>query len=314
MQKVGDITSTATPEGEFTDGNVAGGVNPTLLMALWFNTIQRELCNVVTGSGGALDPNDFTQILEAIRRVAQGAIPTGLVKSVNTKTPDANGNISLAAGDITGSVTSVNTKTGAVVLSASDVSAISSLGGTYNVLLKLARVETVPTENNVSALYNVQGAVGSLVSGVEFNWYGNKFNIGITRDAGTGTNGLVIQHNGYTRFTIDKNGNLISAGEVSSSGKIVSGAGLYDTPGVRVYSPNNQPPQPDLSSYATSNWVMSNFVMNVRLGSESAASTGQHPSGYVLSAFDSVSGGVTGLYKRPLQVLINNAWLTVGSV
>lgn len=70
MQKVGDITSTATPEGEFTDGNVAGGVNPTLLMALWFNTIQRELCNVVTESGGTLDPNDFTQVLEAIKRIA----------------------------------------------------------------------------------------------------------------------------------------------------------------------------------------------------------------------------------------------------
>lgn len=70
MQKVGDITSTATPEGEFTDGNVAGGVNPTLLMALWFNTIQRELCNVVTESGGTLDPNDFTQIVKAIKKIA----------------------------------------------------------------------------------------------------------------------------------------------------------------------------------------------------------------------------------------------------
>ncbi|MCB4615286.1 hypothetical protein [Enterobacter asburiae] len=70
MQKVGDITSTATPEGEFTDGNVAGGVNPTLLMALWFNTIQRELCNVVTESGGTLDPKDFTQVVEAIKRIA----------------------------------------------------------------------------------------------------------------------------------------------------------------------------------------------------------------------------------------------------
>ena len=52
--------------------------------------------------------------------------------------------------------------------------------------------------------------------------------------------------------------------------------------------------------------------MNVRLGSESAASSGQHLEGHVLTSFDSISGGVTGLYKRPLQILINNQWLTVG--
>lgn len=314
MQKVGDITSTATPEGEFTDGNVAGGVNPTLLMALWFNTIQRELCNVVTGSGGELDPNNFTQILEAIRRVAQGAIPTGLVKSVNTKKPDANGNISLTAGDITGSVTSVNTKTGAVVLSASDVSAISSLGGAYNVLLKLARVETLPTENNVSALYNQQGTTGALVSGVEFNWYGNKFNIGITRDDSTGTNGLVFQHNGFTRLRIDKDGNLISVGEISSGRKIVAGAGVYDSPNVRVYSSNNPPPQQDLSSYATSAWVNGNFISSSRRGGQvyqAGSGSGQGmayeaPAGCFLTGINTLvaDGRGMGVYYRALQVYI----------
>ncbi|WP_407223889.1 gp53-like domain-containing protein [Enterobacter roggenkampii] len=86
MQKVGDITSTATPEGEFTDGNVAGGVNPTLLMALWFNTIQRELCNVVTESGGTLDPNDFTQIVKAIKKIAGGELDAVVKKAGDTMT------------------------------------------------------------------------------------------------------------------------------------------------------------------------------------------------------------------------------------
>ena len=326
MQKVGDITSTATPEGEFTDGNVAGGVNPTLLMALWFNTIQRELCNVVTETGGELDPNNFTQILEAIRRVAQGAIPTGLVKSVNTKKPDANGNISLTAGDITDSVTSVNTKKGAVVLSASDVSAISSLGGAYNVLLKLARVETLPTENNVSALYNQQGTTGALVSGVEFNWYGNKFNIGITRDDGTGTNGLVFQYNGFTRLRIDKDGNLISVGEISSGLKIVAGAGVYDSPNVRVYSSNNPPPQQDLSSYATTQWVVANFGMvnGIRRGGQQL----QNPTDTFFGNWESPAGcvvtGITmegrsdgrklGVYYRQMQYfnIQSKTWVNIG--
>ncbi|WP_075202091.1 MULTISPECIES: tail fiber protein [Serratia] len=69
MQKIGDITNTATPDGEFTDGNVAGGVSPTLLPAKWFNTIQRELCNVIIKNGGVLDPDNNQQIFEILNSV-----------------------------------------------------------------------------------------------------------------------------------------------------------------------------------------------------------------------------------------------------
>lgn len=86
MQKIGDITNTATPEGEFTDGSVAGGVSPTLLPAEWFNTIQRELCNIVLESGGTLDPDNDKQILEAITKIAQGIIPDFTVVESSTDT------------------------------------------------------------------------------------------------------------------------------------------------------------------------------------------------------------------------------------
>lgn len=69
MQKIGDITNTATPDGEFTDGNVAGGVSPTLLPAKWFNTIQRELCNLIIKNGGVLDPDNNQQIFEILNSV-----------------------------------------------------------------------------------------------------------------------------------------------------------------------------------------------------------------------------------------------------
>ncbi|WP_187356284.1 hypothetical protein [Candidatus Williamhamiltonella defendens] len=69
MQKIGDITNTATPDGEFTNGNVAGGVSPTLLPAKWFNTIQRELCHVITKNGGVLNPDDDPQIFEILNSV-----------------------------------------------------------------------------------------------------------------------------------------------------------------------------------------------------------------------------------------------------
>ena len=46
-------------------------------------------------------------------------------------------------------------------------------------------------------------------------------------------------------------GDIIAAGQVSSGGNIVAGQGLYESGGaVRVYSPNNPPPQQDLSPYA----------------------------------------------------------------
>lgn len=70
MQKIGDIPNTrADSNGEFTDGNVAGGVPPTLLPAEWFNTIQRELVTVVQDGGLTLDPNDDTQVLAALKKL-----------------------------------------------------------------------------------------------------------------------------------------------------------------------------------------------------------------------------------------------------
>lgn len=70
MQKIGDIPNTrADNNGEFTDGNVAAGVPPTILPAEWFNTLQRELIKVVQEGGLTLDPNDDTQILAALNKL-----------------------------------------------------------------------------------------------------------------------------------------------------------------------------------------------------------------------------------------------------
>lgn len=52
--------------GEFVDGNSGAGINATRLNAKWFNTIQRELCNIVEQAGMALSENDDGQVLAAI--------------------------------------------------------------------------------------------------------------------------------------------------------------------------------------------------------------------------------------------------------
>jgi hypothetical protein len=196
----------------------------------------------------------------------------------------------------------------------SDIGAVSTNGGDYNATFKLGRVETLPTESNMSALYNVRAGDGGVVSGVEFNWYGQKFTVGITRDGSTGTKGLVFQHNGYTRLRIDKDGNLISSGAISAGDKVVAGAGVFDTPGVRVFSSNNPP---NLSAYATTSWTIANFLQGgLRLASVGVATNGNNdnefayaPNGTVVTAVQQKTN-YTAVQYRSLQYNIGGNWYT----
>jgi hypothetical protein len=63
------ITTDTAVDGEFTDGDESQGIPPTDLNALWFNTIQRELLNVLANLG--INPNaaDFGQIWDSLKRV-----------------------------------------------------------------------------------------------------------------------------------------------------------------------------------------------------------------------------------------------------
>ncbi|HDL7929388.1 TPA: tail fiber protein, partial [Yersinia enterocolitica] len=76
MQKIGDIPNTrADSNGEFTDGNVAGGVPPTILPAAWFNTIQRELMSVLSAAEIDADSAQFNQVLLSIQKLIGEGIP-----------------------------------------------------------------------------------------------------------------------------------------------------------------------------------------------------------------------------------------------
>lgn len=86
MRKISSVTDTADINGEFTEGNVAQGVSPTILKADIFNTWQRELVNVVEGSGMTLDPNDDGQIFKAINK------SFGSGRILNTQTFLSSGN------------------------------------------------------------------------------------------------------------------------------------------------------------------------------------------------------------------------------
>ncbi|WP_145567194.1 phage tail protein [Yersinia aleksiciae] len=76
MQKIGDIPNTrADINGEFTDGNVAGGVPPTILPAEWFNTIQRELMSILSAAEIEADSDSFNQVLLSIQKLVSEGIP-----------------------------------------------------------------------------------------------------------------------------------------------------------------------------------------------------------------------------------------------
>lgn len=84
MQKIGDITDTADGNGEFTDGNVAGNVQPTELMAAWFNSVQREIIAVLAAAGIAPDKTNDKQLSEAIQAIlSKGISGSGYLISEN---------------------------------------------------------------------------------------------------------------------------------------------------------------------------------------------------------------------------------------
>ncbi|SAG88520.1 Uncharacterised protein [Enterobacter cloacae] len=418
MQKVGDITSTATPEGEFTDGNVAGGVNPTLLMALWFNTIQRELCNVVTESGGTLDPNDFTQIVKAIKKISGDeldgkgflAASNNLSDLNNAKTSRDNLGLKPAAlRDVADNVQGDLIPVGYKGNFKSDSNHSGIDFSTYPFVVgESLFIDTTKCTNRPSFLtqdyyyMEVICATGPSAGGrvnrplIQFISYTNsKMFLAIREDDGAYINwryfqmvqydsdnntvtipGALKALNGSTELSqnainirgtgnkhlwffntageeiglvyasddkvlhlraaqgpsldIQSNGNVIagnyfeakndihSGRNISSVGLIQAGAGLYDTPGVRVYSPNNMPPQQDLSAYAPISWVSGGFLQGLRLGAQGTANNSN--SGWALAPNGAALTGVyqdanyTAIYYRYPQYNINGQWYNVGAI
>ncbi|WGL97899.1 hypothetical protein QE177_11985 [Arsenophonus sp. aPb] len=72
MKKIGDVTTTADQNGEFTNGNVAAGIAPTILEADWFNSVQREILNVLLKAKIEQNPHVDNQLMQAIEVLAKG--------------------------------------------------------------------------------------------------------------------------------------------------------------------------------------------------------------------------------------------------
>ncbi|WP_072263103.1 phage tail-collar fiber domain-containing protein [Enterobacter asburiae] len=222
----------------------------------------------------------------------------------------------------------------------SDIGAVSASGGSYNSTFRFGSVGTVPNERNTASLVSAQGGAGSIVSGVAFEWYDNAMVLGLVRGDSYNTLGFALWLGNKNLFNISPSGNaglagnLVSDGSIyanylqtsgdvrserniSSKGIIEAGGGLFDTPGVRVYSPNNMPPQQDLSPYATTSWTIANFLQGgIRLASPGTADNGNNdntfayaPNGAVVTAVQQKTN-YTAVQYRYVQYNIGGNWYT----
>lgn len=105
MLRIGQVEVTATSDGKYTDGSVAGGIAATRLRAAAFNAIQEELAHIVEAAGLTLSVTDNAQVYSALQALYQpkDAMLTAFsnLNTVNMQFPVFNGPKSMEVGALT---------------------------------------------------------------------------------------------------------------------------------------------------------------------------------------------------------------------
>ena len=179
----------------------------------------------------------------------------------------------------------------------SDVGALPITGGDLKGQLSFSFLQPRNGANHL--IYNGDDK-GVLACG--YGYYQDRFDIHFYDEKGAwASNPLTIGRNGNTTV----NGNL-------------SGQAVYEG-NTRVYSPNNPPPAPNLSGYATQQWVLQNFVQNIDL--TAPAEVGfwdgrgymRPTDGAAMYNFNMVGGSsnVGNFIIRYMRKQVNNTWYVI---
>ncbi|POZ49547.1 hypothetical protein [Methylovulum psychrotolerans] len=71
-------------DGLFVEEDTGTGQPPTQITAAWMNTVQEELCTVITEAGLTLDGGDNTQLLAAIAALITAGSTGGRVVPIGS--------------------------------------------------------------------------------------------------------------------------------------------------------------------------------------------------------------------------------------
>ncbi|MGQ6549788.1 gp53-like domain-containing protein [Serratia sp. IR-2025] len=197
-----------TEDGLFHEGNPTQGTQGTIVTALFLNNTQgatrdtqKELTAILTEAGMLPDGTKTNQVITAIKKLISD-IPDAPVKSVNNKT-------------------------GAIIIGASDLGAYPATGGYIN--------------GSATIIGNLAAQNGSILihdkNGVRL------FELSAKLDGSVTFTSLLTGKG----FSIDNNGHLTT----------YIGSQLLES-GQRVYSPNNPPPSQSSFTDVSGNWISKN--------------------------------------------------------
>ncbi|PWI82141.1 hypothetical protein DEO48_00125, partial [Enterobacter sp. CGMCC 5087] len=194
MQKIGSSTNTADANGEFTDGDPQTQVPCTWVMAAWLNTLQRELVHLCEEAGITIDPNDDTQVYQAIAQLLNTSTE-GMVKTVNERQPDEHGNVKLgSAADADIQTSRDDVTAGRVLVNGGALALRTVLAGAGRAVTDF---DGLPA-NSVSFGYNdATHSPGFTGSVLDFSGSSGKYNAQIaTQYNGNGNHIAFRTHNG----------------------------------------------------------------------------------------------------------------------